>query len=366
MRVLYYVPCLEVGGTEKVVHDLAVALPRDRFEVTVLWSCYWGPLGEKLLEAGVPVRHLPFNEARRFAEVVEGIREIQPDIFHSFSYRKEDRDVRAGMEAGVRTIITARGDIRHWDPAQSRQEWEVFRNAGAQRITTCSDAIADVVRRVEGVRQEQLCVIYNGVTMPGSASEGPTLREELGIGAGETLLGYVGNYRPEKGHLNLLPAFRKVLDTRPGARLVCCGGGAPRMKPAVEARAKELDLADSSFLLDLQMNVGRVYRDLDLYVHPSDCEGFSNSLLEAMAHGLPIVATRVGGTVEAIRHGEQGLLVPARDPEALAAAIETLLADREMGARLGHAAQELVRERFQFHHMLNGYTRLYEEEFAKQ
>jgi len=128
-RILYYIPGFEVGGTEKNVHDLALGLPRDRFEPFVVWSCLWGPLGDNLLRAGVPVRRLPFNKLPRLGEAAEGIREIQPDIFHSFSYRKEDRDVRAAKEAGVPTILTSRGDLRFWDPAQTAREREGTRRS---------------------------------------------------------------------------------------------------------------------------------------------------------------------------------------------------------------------------------------------
>ena len=101
-------------------------------------------------------------------------------------------------------------------------------------------------------------------------------------------------------------------------------------------------------------------------MNPSDTEGFSNALLESMAHGLAIVATSAGGNPEAILHGESGLLVPPGDSAELASAMLNLLGDPVFGARLGQAAQDRVRGQFQFHHMLNGYTQLYEEELAKQ
>jgi glycosyltransferase involved in cell wall biosynthesis len=365
-RILYYVPSFEVGGTEKNVHDLALGLPRDRFDPVVIWSCYWGPLGDNLRNAGVPVHHFPLNRATGLAEAVSGIREIQPDIFHSFSYRKDDRDVRAAGEAGVPTILTSRGDLRFWDRLQTVQEWENFRNQRTHRITVCSKAIASRVQEVEGVPSSKIRVIHNGVSLPVQDSAATTLREDLGIAADAPLIGYVGNYRNEKGHETLLQAFRRVLDVQPSARLVCCGGSHPGVKQRVEATASELGLDGRAFLLDLQLDVARVYRAINLYVHPSDTEGFSNALLEGMSHGLAIIATRAGGNPEAIQDGETGLLVSPGDSVGLAAAILSLLNNPVFGATLGRAAQDRVQRQFQFHHMLSGYTRLYEEELGRQ
>ena len=364
-RILFYVPGLEVGGTEKVVHDLATHLPPDRFEPFVTWCSVWGPLGESLRQAGIPLRCLPLNKPPRLAEVVAGIREIQPDIFHSFSHHKQGTDVRAATEAGVPVILTARRDMRLWDPLRTRQPWEPSRNENTRRITVCSEAIAAVVRDVEGVDEAKIRLIYNGVDMPEAAPDSLPIREELGIGPRQPLFGYVGNYRPEKGHGTLLRAFGMVLDAEPDARLICCGGGKPEVKQPLDALASNLGLDGRAFLLDLQTDVNRNFRGLDVCVHPSDTEGFSNALLQSMSHGLPIVATRAGGNPEAILDGESGLLVPPGQPESLAQAMLTMLRNRQLSERLGKAALAKMREKFRFHQMLQNYTALYEEESAR-
>jgi glycosyltransferase involved in cell wall biosynthesis len=363
IRILYYVPCLGIGGTEKKVHDLALNLPRDQFDPIVMWSCFWGTLGESLTRAGIPVQRVPFNRPSGFGETVKRIQEVQPDIFHSFSYLHHDRDVRAAIEAGVPTILTYRGDLRFWDAAQTAQGWETFRNERSKRVTVCSHAIADVVRTVEKVPDAKILVIHNGVRVPDSGSAG-NIREEMRIEPGDFLIGYVGNYRPEKGHQTLLRAFREVLDSRPSVRLVCCGAGDFALKQELMRVAAALGLGDRALLLDMQSDMDRVYRGLDLYVHPSDTEGFSNALLEAMSHGLPIVATRTGGNCEAIQDRQNGLLVPAGHPEGLALAIESLLADSGLRTKFGKAARDRVEQWFTFEGMLQRYSSLYFEEVA--
>lgn len=365
-RILYYIPCLYVGGSEKKVHDLAASLADDRFDPVVAWSCFSGSLVDSLISAGIPVLHLPLNRPKQLADVVTAIHQIRPDIFHSFSYRKDDLDVRAALEAGVPTILTSRGDIRFWDDAQTVQNWELFRNQGTHRITVCSQAIAAVVRHVEKVAQTKIRVIYNGVNLPASAAPSTTIRQELGIAVDDPLIGYVANYRQEKGHETLLRAFARVLSVYPSAHLICCGASHPGVKTHLESLAAEIGISEQVHLLDLQLELERIYRGLDIYVHPSDTEGFSNALLEGMAYGKPVVATRTGGNIEAVCDGETGLLVPPRDPASLAAAVVAILKRPKLAVRLGNAARQKIRASFQFQHMLDGYRKLYEEELEKQ
>lgn len=364
VRIAYYVPCLEVGGVEKNVHDLALGLPRDLFTPIVFWSCYYGPLGDALQDAGVPVQHIPLNEPRRVGEAAAMLKDWQPRIFHSFSYREDASDVQTARTAGIATILTNRPDLRFWDKAKTVRDWERERNAATHRITACSDAIARVVQCVEGVDEAKIRVIHNGVKMPEEQDATPTIREQLGIGAESPLIGYVANYRLEKGHGTLLRAFKAVWAKYPQAHLLCCGGGDSVLKAELGTLAAELGLIGHVHLLGLQMNVHRIYRGLSLYVHASDTEGFSNSLLEAMSHALPVVATSVGGNLEAVEQGKGGCLVPSGNAEQMADAITSLLGDPRAAAAMGHAAKERVAERFTFKRMLKGYIDLYRSEIV--
>jgi glycosyltransferase involved in cell wall biosynthesis len=125
--------------------------------------------------------------------------------------------------------------------------------------------------------------------------------------------------------------------------------------------ARELHLDERLSLLDSQPDVDVLYRDLDLYVHPSLSEGFSNSILEAMSHSLPVVPTAAGGNPEAVVEDVTGLLVPAGDPVALSEAIVTLVDDAPRRRRLGLAGFERVRQKFSVQAMVEGYESLYRQ-----
>lgn len=359
--MLLYVPGFELGGVEKQVGRIACGLDRDRFEPVVAWSDRSGPVEDMLKQAGVPVYHLPLNTQAGHAAAVVRIRELHPDIFHSFSYRKDALDVLAAKAAQAPVIMTTRINFREWDPERRVRDWELERNRFTDRITAVSEAVAAQCVEVEGVTPDQITVIHNGVEIPGGDWTDSTLRRELSLPPDLDLIGYAANYRFAKGHDTLLRAFRRVLGQRPGTHLICCGLDVKGTKTGLQALVRELALDSRVSLLDSRPDVETLYRALDVYIHPSASEGFSNSLLEAMAHALPAVASAVGGTPEAVVDGVTGLLVPPADIERLAGAIITLLSDSRLRTAFGQAGRERATRNFSLAVMLDAYARLYDQ-----
>ena len=202
-------------------------------------------------------------------------------------------------------------------------------------------------------------------SFPPGGGNGASLRAELGIADHVPVIGYVANYRLEKGHAALLRAFRLVLDRRPDARLVCCGIHRPETRETLLALLEDLNLQSNAALLGPRSDVDTVYSGLDLYVHPSLFEGFSNSLLEAMAHGLPVVASRVGGTPEAVEEGGTGFLVPKDDADAMASAVVEMLADPARQKKFGEAGRARVEQYFTVDHMVESYARFYTQAWGR-
>jgi len=185
----------------------------------------------------------------------------------------------------------------------------------------------------------------------------PMPREALGIPDGSPLLGNVAALVGHKDHATLLEAMPLVLRELPGVRLVIAGEG--ELRPVLEARIEALRLGDSVRLLGYRNDVPRLLRALDAFVLSSCEEGLGTSVLDAMACGVPVVATAAGGIPEMVRDGETGLLAPPRDPAALARAIVRILREQVLAQALSRNAAALVRERFTVDRMVEGNLAVY-------
>jgi len=172
------------------------------------------------------------------------------------------------------------------------------------------------------------------------------------------LVGCVAHLAPEKGLSVLLAAWSEVATAMPGARLLLVGDGPERAR--LERTAASF-VPDSVVFTGQRDDVAACLKALDLYVQPSLAEGLGTSVLDAMACGLPVVASRVGGLPEAVADGETGLLVPPGDPSALATAVLELLRDPERAAAMGAAGRRRVEEHFTLERMVEGYLMLYRE-----
>ena len=356
-RLLLYVRGLEEGGSEKHVERLARGLNGSRFEIAVAYSSPWGLVGDRLRLAGIPVVRFHDRDAAEAESVIRG---IAPDIFHSFTHR-DVVDLAAATAAGVPFVIASRVNMREWDERLEVRQWELVRNCMSHRVTAVSDAVASLCVQVEGVSRQNIVVIHNGVEIPSLDHDGPTIREELGLAGHAPTIGYLANYRPEKAHELLLRSFRLVVDRRPDVYLICCGIMTRETGSRLAGLVRELGLESHVALLQSRSRVSAVYRGLDLYVHPSRYEGFSNSMLEAMSYALPVVATNVGGTPEAVVHGVTGLLVPKDDRHALSKAILEVLSNSERAKKFGQAGRERVMRCFTVERMVESYARVYDE-----
>ena len=227
-------------------------------------------------------------------------------------------------------------------------------------ILVNSEAVRQDVLEREKIDPARIELIYNGVDIDkfDSQTARDTVREEMGIEAGEIAIGVVANLIHYKGHLELVETAKIVREQEPGVKFIFIGrdGG---MKPELERRIVEYGLKKTIIFTDDRTDVTRLMQAFDIAALASHEEGFSNVVLESMAAGLPMVATRVGGNPEAILDGETGYLVPPRDPAAMADKLLHLIHNAPLRSTMGRLARQRVTETFSMERLIENMENLY-------
>jgi glycosyltransferase involved in cell wall biosynthesis len=232
-------------------------------------------------------------------------------------------------------------------------------------ITSCLVAVSSRLQtyaiQVEGIAPEKIVMIPNGYSLRSPAQITPEERsrygEELGLKPEAPLILSVGRLTEQKGHAYLLEAIPGVLEQVPNVVFAIAGDG-PR-RAVLEDKARQLGIAGSVRFLGMRADVPELLQMADVFVLPSLWEGLPLALLEAMGCGLPVVATRVEGVEEIIVDGENGLLLPPADPEALKIALQRLLVQPDLRVNLGTAGRALVETAFSLDKMGERYEELF-------
>jgi sugar transferase (PEP-CTERM/EpsH1 system associated) len=217
-----------------------------------------------------------------------------------------------------------------------------------------------------GIDRMRIVTISNGVDTsrfhPPDVPSRSRLRESLGFSPDHLVVGFVGRFEPIKDPLNLVQAFVRLMHTRPDCRdrvrLVMVGDGSLRTECIRVLR--DAGLYDLAFLPGARNDIPDLLRSFDAFVLPSQGEGMSNTILEAMASGLPVVATDVGGNRELVAERQTGFLVPAADPGALAKALEKYLEPGALASQQGVNARTRIEADFSIDRMVASYTHLYD------
>jgi glycosyltransferase involved in cell wall biosynthesis len=257
---------------------------------------------------------------------------------------------RAGL------VVTIHGDQETHARLGSRREWKL-----ASSIVVVSHAAKRSLRLP--CCDDRVIVIHNGIAPINSGSD-PRQMMRATLGAENNLVGaIVARIDGRKGHATLLKSVRILRDRGIRLLMLVIGDGSERSN--VENLAAKLQLdAQSVRFLGARRDVNELLSAVDLFVLPSDAEGLPLSVLEAMAAGLPIIATRVGGIPELVDDGEQGVLVTPGDSEGLAGAIERVIQDPSLRARLGQSARTRARGEFSLSVTVQNYDRVYRQALA--
>jgi glycosyltransferase involved in cell wall biosynthesis len=354
-------PSLVAAGMEMVVSTLVRELRSRGYDAGVTCSEGLGPLADRLREDGVSVRLEPAPGLATIVSptgLVHWFRARKPDIVHTHSgiWLKAARAARlAGVQAVVHTAHGLPDVVRWHDLALDR--WATFHT---DVVAAVSRPLGEHLLSRVGVPASKAVVVPNGVDVDAFTPGGHSgaLRRELHLPDARTpVVGSVARLAPVKNHALLLDAFAQARAVVPDARLVLVGEG--ECRPALEAQAARLGLTGAVHLAGERTDMPAIYRDLDCFVLSSHAEGTSISLLEAMASGVPTIATDVGGSPAILDHGACGMLVPAGDRDALARGLTSLLCDEARRRALATAARTRMLAVYSKQAMADRYERLY-------
>jgi len=365
IHVLHVVDSLRVGGLENGVINLINALDEKAFRNSICCLKETGDLQNRLKNGSVEIFQMSRQSGRHhFGKMAALVRDHRVDVVHSNNWGTFFDAVLAAHLGGASLMVHCIHGLFTEDLQRMRWRRRFLQrllSLGTHRLYAVADYLRRYYIRRVGISPGRIETIYNGVDVrrhaPPSQIRRRAVRSQLGFSDDDVLIGSVGTLYWIKDPQTLLEAAVEVCSLHPRAIFLWIGDG--RLRESLQARAERMGLGRRVRYLGRRDDVAEILAGLDIFVLPSIIEGLSYSLLEAMATGLPVVTTRVGGNPELIRDGREGLLVPPRRPRRLARALITLVDDHRMRRRLGIGGRRRVEERFSLQTMVDRYEQMY-------
>jgi glycosyltransferase involved in cell wall biosynthesis len=348
-KILFFIWALEVGGAERFLVKLAKRIPKESFETKVVCLSRKGAWAHELEQAGIAVlcldKRTGFDPGILF-RLLALIRRERPDLVNTHLWTADLWARLAAVLAGVPSIVVTEQNVDVW----KRWYHRVIDRALFLRtslVICVSEEVRAFYRGRMGVPERKLRMIPNAIDLAPFDAPAPsaTLRHEIEAGADDFLFVCAARLHPQKAHPVLIEAARLLVAR--GTTSFCvllCGDG--ELRPELEALVASHGLGGRIRFLGIRQDMPSVFQQCDAFVLASLYEGLPLSILEAMAARLPVIATRVGGNAEVVQDGRTGLLVPAREPQALADAMGALIGDRQRARTLGAAGGERVRSEY--------------------
>jgi glycosyltransferase involved in cell wall biosynthesis len=362
IRVLHTIDTTGPGGAETVFINLLRGLDGRRFESHAAIA---GPgwvhdtlLKHQIVPAFVPSKGR-FSHRYLWA-LVRLVHKHKIDIIQSHLLGSNIYCSLAGLICRVPVISTFHGFVDTSENERLMALKSQSINLGSRAIVFVSDRLREHYVDRLGISSKKSVTIYNGVdTATFHPQRDDRIRKALGLNAEHILIGALGNMRPAKGYEYLLQAARLVHDAHPRCRFLIAGQGTGFLYEKLLELQKDMKLEDLFFFIGYRSDTAILLNNLDMFVLPSVSEGFSISTLEAMACGVPVVATRSGGPEEILQDGVNGLMVQPANAQALAAALSRLVGSDALCRVLKDNALSVVKEKFSKEAMLKKYSRLY-------
>ena len=348
------------GGGEWQLYELMRRLDRDRFRpvlISIEFPSYQELVigeGDRAIRTAYDALDVPHykitgfgrNDPRNAREVLRVIRREKIAVVHTNLFAGELWGRVAAVIARVPIVTHKRGmPFKSRKPQNVLVDWGL--NLLSRRIIVVNHTIRRELQRMQWLPSDRFTVVYPGIEpelwRPPDDAERTALRAELGL-EGKLVVTTVGRLRPLKGQQYLLAAVPDILRVHPNAHVLFVGSGAQEDK--LRSRAAAMGVERETTFLGLRRDVRSLLAATDVFVLPSQSEASPVALMEAAFVGVPSVATWVGGVPEVVREGRTGLLVPPRNPQALAEAVNELLSDEDRRREIGAAGQQWAAEQF--------------------
>lgn len=370
LTIVHVIHHLVIGGMENGVVNLINRLPHNRFRHVVICIEDYSDFSQRIERDDVEVHALQRSRIGAWRlrwQLWKLLRQLRPDIVHTRNLSGLDALLPARL-AGIKTLHSEHGfDVDNLHGQAVRPA--LLRRLHAPLVhhyVTVSKDLRRLMTEHWGVAASRVTQIYNGVDTERFCPGGPHRRDVLPPtlqGGNVFVIGTVGRVRPIKDQSTLLRAFAALLARRPDwrsrLRLAVVGDG-PQLGP-LKAMAQDLGIAPQVWFAGARGDVAALLQAMDLFVLPSLMEGVSNTLLEAMACGVPVLATAVGGNIELVDEGVIGATFGVGDADELSVMLEKYADDVELCSRHGAAARERAVQHFSLQVMVASYQETYEK-----
>jgi glycosyltransferase involved in cell wall biosynthesis len=367
--VVYVIASMITGGTQTHLLQVFRHLDRERFRPVLFALRDGGDLLATARDAGVEVRTFGMGgslrdprDFRGLAKMVKALREVRPAVVHGYLLRGNFYAALAARLSGRgAAVVTSKRGLHRPSGLAERVAVRVSGRL-SDAVTGNAPQVLEFTREVEGPQPEPMVMIPSGIDTvrfdPATVgrSAGELVRRELGIGSAP-VVGTAITFRPRKGFRMFFEAMAELRHDIPDVHAVIAGADEMPEEPASLVRS--LGLEDHVHLLGRRSDMPQVLSSFDAFVLPSESEGMSNAILEAMAMELPVVVTAVGGAPEVIREGHDGFLVAYPDSSAMAAKLRRVLLDPALRRDVGVAARERVVEAYSAAGMVRQIEELY-------
>ncbi|HHN65914.1 MAG TPA: glycosyltransferase [Nitrospirae bacterium] len=361
LKVLHLITGLSSGGVENMLYKVVTRYDRERFNPVVCCIKSGGAVAESLKAEGIGVIMMNRMRGHGFdwravLEIQRMLKQVSVDVLRTHQYHANLYGRIAGRLAGVPVIIPSFHNLyRSPDkPKMHRRLINRFLASWSDRLVAVSDAVADDIVRYDGIRRERIRVIHNGIVIEDfrPSIKKAKAREVFGLPEKRWIVGSVGRLTPQKGHEFMIKAVKGLKEVA-----LAIAGDGPLRRRLKEVAHKE---GVECYLLGTldQKKIPLFLKALDIFCFPSLWEGMPSALLEAMASGLPVIATRISSNMEIV--GNAGILVDTGAPEEIRDSIERLMGSEEMRKNYAEQASKKA-ERFSIENTVREYENLYLE-----